>query len=283
VGVAVDSVLEQTFGDFELVVVDDGSSDATAAEVASRTDPRVRCVSVANGGVARARNHGLTLTSGGLVAFLDADDAWRPSKLDRQFAAMSADDMVGLCFTATKRVDDELNIIGEEPALPHADYAEALLTKGNIVPGSASSVMARRPLIWAAGGFDPSLSQCADWDLWLRMSLLTGFAAIAEPLVLYRKAPGTMSTDPGLLERDTLALLDKFFRGPDASPYQYLRRRAYGHHWMVCAGTYLHAGRVGDSLRCIARGVAADPRSFGRPVALPARWAARAWRTVQRG
>src|SRR3954469_12256948 len=84
VGAAVDSVLAQTFGDFELIVVDDGSRDDTAEVVRARKDPRVNCVRTENGGVSAARNRGLDLAAGSLVAFLDADDAWQPAKLERQ-------------------------------------------------------------------------------------------------------------------------------------------------------------------------------------------------------
>jgi glycosyltransferase involved in cell wall biosynthesis len=283
VGVAVDSVLAQTFEDFELIVVDDGSRDATADVVRAREDPRLRCVTTPNGGVAQARNHGLALTSGALVAFLDADDAWHPTKLARQDETMTERPSVGLCYAAAELVDDRMAKIGEDPAPPRAEYCEALLTIGNIVSGGGSSAMVKRSLLTALGGFDPRLSQTADWDMWLRLSLETDFAAIAAPLVRYRKAPDTMSSDPALLERDTFAMFDKFFANPAALHYRPVRRRAYGRQWMVCAGTYLHAGRIGDSLRCLLRGLAEDPRSIRLPLLLPARSAARLAATVRAG
>jgi glycosyltransferase involved in cell wall biosynthesis len=84
VGIAVDSVLAQTFANFELLVIDDGSQDETADVVTARDDPRVKCVRTENGGVSVARNRGLDLAAGSYVAFLDADDAWQPTKLERQ-------------------------------------------------------------------------------------------------------------------------------------------------------------------------------------------------------
>lgn len=278
VGRAVDSVLGQTFGDLELIVVDDGSTDSTSEAVLSRHDERLRCVKTSNGGVSRARNRGLELASGDLIAFLDADDAWLPAKLERQLELMAKKANIGLCFTSAELVDTGLRRIGEDPAPALSDFTTALLVRGNVVTGSASSVVVRRPVLDSVGGFDPQLSQCADWDLWLRLSVEIPFVAIDEPLVQIRKAPATMSSDPLLLETDTFAMLDKFFAAPESRQYLPLRRRVYSTQWMVCAGTYLHAGRLRDSLRCVARGLVSDPRSLPRPLLLPVRAGSRVWR-----
>jgi glycosyltransferase involved in cell wall biosynthesis len=284
VGMAVDSVLAQTYGDFELLVIDDGSTDSTSQEVRSRDDDRLRCVETENHGVARARNHGLDLSSGEFVAFLDADDAWLPTKLERQLDLMIERPTVGLCFTSAEVVDGEVRRIGEDSALSFRDYTQALLIRGNVVAGSASAAMVRRSLLETTGGFDPQLSQCADWDLWLRLSLEAELDAIGEPLVQIRKAFRTMSSDPALLEKDTFALLDKFFATEASTPYRPFRRRAYAAQWMVCAGTYLHAGRLRDALRCVRRGLFTDPRSLPRPLLLPVRVGSRVWRSrLQRG
>jgi glycosyltransferase involved in cell wall biosynthesis len=281
VGAAVDSVLAQSFTDFELLVIDDGSKDDTAEIVEARDDPRVRCVRTENGGVSVARNRGLDLAEGLYVAFLDADDAWEPAKLERQHRALGESPQAGLCFASTRHVDDDLQTIALHPAPQRRDYGEALLLEGNIISGSASCVMVRRSAIDAAGDFDPRLSLCADWDMWLRISVVTKFLALEEALALYRSVPGTMSSDPKVLERDTFALLDKFYANPASAPYQGLRRRAYANQWMVCAGSYLHTGHTRNALRCLGRGLRSDPHTMGRLASFPARWADRARRRVQ--
>jgi glycosyltransferase involved in cell wall biosynthesis len=280
VGAAVDSVLAQTFADFELLVIDDGSQDTTADVVAARNDRRVKCVRTENGGVSVARNRGLELAAGSYVAFLDADDAWQPTKLERQRLAMRERPEFGLCFASAHYVDDDLHPVGWDEAVVRPDYSEALLLEGNVLAGSASSVMVRASVMKQVGGFDPSLSLCADWDLWLRASVITRFVPVHETLVLYRRLPGTMSSDPKVLERDTFALLEKFYADETSASYTGLRRRAYANQWMVCAGSYLHTGHLRDSLRCIAASLRSDPRAVRRLLSLPARWAGRARRRM---
>jgi glycosyltransferase involved in cell wall biosynthesis len=281
VAATVDSVLGQTFGDLELLVIDDGSKDDTAEVVDARDDPRVKCIRTDNGGVSVARNRGLDLAKAPYVAFLDADDAWEPTKLEQQHRVMSESPEVGLCFASTRHVDDDLETIALHRAPQRSDYSEALLLEGNIIAGSASSVMARTSAINEAGRFDPRLSLCADWDMWLRMSVVTSFLALDEALVLYRSVPGTMSGDPKVLERDTFALLDKFYANTASAPYERLRKSVYANQWMVCAGSYLHTRRLRHSLRCVAAGLRSDPREVSRLMSFPARWADRARRRVQ--
>ena len=87
-----------------------------------------------------------------------------------------------------------------------------------------------------------------------------------------------MSSNPHLLERDTFAMLDKFYSGPRSAAYERVRNRAYANQWMVCAGTYLHAHRFRDAFRCVGAGLRSDPRTVSRVAALPVRWARRTLR-----
>jgi glycosyltransferase involved in cell wall biosynthesis len=269
------SVLAQTFTDIEVLVVDDGSTDDTAA-IATAIGPPVICLSRENGGVARARNLGLDQAAGRYVAFLDADDRWEPRKLERQIELMSTRPEVGACFTAVRNVDDQDQTLAQTPARDYADFCEALLLHSVVVSGSCSSAMLRRELASEVGGFDPRFSQCADWDYFIRLSLRARLAPIDEPLVVYRRAAGNMSSDIALLERDTFAVLDKFFASGDAGPYVELRQRCYSNHWMIVSGSYLHAGQSRDAVRCLLKGLRAYPRNVRRPLGLPVRWARRA-------
>jgi glycosyltransferase involved in cell wall biosynthesis len=281
IGSAVESVLAQTFRNFELIVVDDGSSDSTAARLEAYGDA-LRCLRQPNSGVSRARNRGIEASRGRLVAFLDADDVWLPEKLDKQASLLGIRKDCRVCYTAVIVADATLRPMATEHGPDGAVTGLDLLLRGNVVPGSASSVICERNLLSETGAFDPSLSLCADWDLWLRLAARTRFAAVDEPLVVYRRSPGSMSGNPRVLERDTLALLAKAFSKRDA-PDRDVRARAYGRQYLVFSGSYLQAGLYRDALRCLARSIHHDPRQCLYALALPARAARRRIATPTHG
>jgi glycosyltransferase involved in cell wall biosynthesis len=275
VGQTIDSVLAQTFSDFEAIVVDDGSTDATAAVALASEDPRVRLVSVARGGVSRARNTGVAASRSPLVAFLDADDIWLPDKLERQVALLRARPSIGICVTGAEAIDSKGRYMKPLPLFVDSeDYTSDLLLHSSIA-GRLSSAVMRRELLGAVGGFDPALQYCEDWLVWLRISLLTSFGVISQPLLQSRLHAGNTSGDPYVLERDTFRALDIFFAGNAPAKYLGMRKRAYGTHWMVCAGSYLHQGHPTAALRCLCRGMMTHPASVRIACGLPVRWAKR--------
>jgi glycosyltransferase involved in cell wall biosynthesis len=273
-GAAIDSVLGQTYRDLALTVVDDGSTDETVSVARSRGD-RVRVLEAAHGGVSRARNAGVAGADSELVAFLDADDLWEPEKLERQVQALDARPDAGMCFTAVTRVDGDLRPLAVTAAEERADFCRDLLLHSSVVPAAPSAALIRRSMFDEVGRFDPRFSQCADWDILLRLSLVTKFAALDEPLVRYRQAPGNMSSDIRHLERDTFAVLDAFYAEPRPAEHVAIRRRVYSNHWLIVSGSYLHQGRWKDAARCLRRALVADPTNLGRPAGLPLRWARR--------
>jgi len=127
-----------------------------------------------------------------------------------------------------------------------------------------------------AGEFDPTLSQCADWDMWVRLAALEDFVHLDEPLVRYRRHDATMSRDPALLERDSVRVLEKGFSMPQVDSRIAARRReGMARNYMVLAGTYFRAHRYRDFARCAARSVRLEPRRAGYLAAFPLRAARR--------
>ncbi|MFV0388976.1 MAG: glycosyltransferase family 2 protein [Pyrinomonadaceae bacterium] len=275
VNATIDSVLAQTFQDFEILAVDDGSTDNTK-EILEAYGDKIRYLPKKNGGVSSARNYGIEKAKGKYIAFLDADDVWMPEKLEKQVALMDSKEDVGLCYVATQKVDEELNYLNSIPANAYDDYTRSLLLNLNIVSGSCSSAMVRHDVISQTDGFDSQFTTYADWEMWLRLSLLTNCAPINEELVKYRMVKGSMSSNPEVTKRDARGVLEKFFNlAVLPEKYRTLEKQAYSNHLMIVSGEFLHNGKVRESVNCIWQGVKLYPQNIARPLGLPFRFAKR--------
>jgi len=196
------SALAQTERDLEVVVVDDGSRDETAAivERVAQRDRRVRLLRQQRSGVAAARNAALAASDGEFVAPLDADDLWAPAKLERQrerFARASR--RVGLVYAWTIVVDEAGRSIQRAPAWRAERYVLPMLATFHFL-GSASCPLIPRRVLEEVGGYDTSLRAenaqgCEDWDLALRIAERYEFALTPAYLVGYRRRTGSMSSD----------------------------------------------------------------------------------------
>ena len=207
IGPAIRSVLAQTRGDFELVVVDDGSTDGTAALAAGFDDPRVKLIRQENLGLAAARNTGAANGDGELLALLDSDDLWLPTFLEEMGSALARDPASGFAYTDAWVLDDRTRRIAratamhyqDPPASPPAD-AEGLLyalLRRNFVFTAAT---VRRSVFEAVGGYDGTLRAAEDYELWLRIAAHGHRAARAQGiLAVYRKRAGSLSTDEHLM------------------------------------------------------------------------------------
>ena len=188
---AVGSVLEQTMGDLELIVIDDGSTDATPAILESFGDPRLRVERRTRGGLTSALNRALGLARAPLIARLDADDVALPERLARQCAFLAARPDVGLLGTGAREVDPSGREI--DTVSPPTDDAalRGALIRGN--PFVHSSMMMRRAAVELVNGYDADFSVAQDYDLWMRMSRVTRMANLSEPLVVRRILPGRVT------------------------------------------------------------------------------------------
>jgi len=179
------SVLRQRDVDLEVIVVDDGSGEDVAGAVATLPDERVRVVrNERSQGVARARNRGLEEARGEWVAFVDDDDLWAPDKLTSQLQAL-ADTGRRWAYTGAFNITASGEVIGGAPPPPPEEVA-ASLPRRNMVPGGGSNVVAARSLFEEIGGFDPTLYNTEDWDMWIRMARTALPAWVPRPLLAYR-------------------------------------------------------------------------------------------------
>jgi glycosyltransferase involved in cell wall biosynthesis len=256
---AIASVLAQTREVLECIVIDDGSSDGTAAIAASFGD-RVRYVRQARAGVSVTRNRGAELATGELVAFLDHDDTWDPRKLELQVDELERR-RAALVLCAVNVINTEGRQLRVQRLRARRDLLIGMLTfDGTSTVSCSSTGVFRRATFLERGGFDPGLSMSADWDLLVR-SLLTGAVAyVDEPLVSYRVHGANMSRDIGLMERDMRRAFGNRFADP-ALPEAYRRRRrqAYAGLYRMLAGSYRDAGRWRDMARTAVRALSYDP------------------------
>jgi glycosyltransferase involved in cell wall biosynthesis len=194
--------LDQVDVAYEVVVVDDGSTDETPERLAALGDPRVRTVRHEQSrGVAAARNSGIAEARGEWVAFLDDDDLWAPRRLRSMLDAARAADAV-LTYTAVVVVDEHLDVIEVVRAPDPHDILRLLLVR-NAIPATASNIAVRADVLRHVGGFDESLQQLADWELCMRVAERGPGAACDEPLLAYVQHPEAMLlTDTGDLRAE---------------------------------------------------------------------------------
>jgi glycosyltransferase involved in cell wall biosynthesis len=180
---AIDSVLGQTYEDFELVVVDDGSEDDTPA-ILSEYGDKIRVLRQGNRGVSAARNLGIRETSGNLIALLDSDDLWTPKKLERQTAFFRSRPDALICQTQETWIRNGRRV---NPKNRHKKPSGAIFEPSlSLCLVSPSAVMFKRELIDEVGLFDETLPACEDYDLWLRVSLEYPVYLIDEELIVKR-------------------------------------------------------------------------------------------------
>lgn len=266
---AIASALEQTRPAAEVIVVDDGSTDETPQVLARHRD-RVRVVEQANRGVAAARNAGAALARGELLAFLDADDAWLPGKLEAQAARFAAEPALGLVHCAVEEIDAQgrrLRTLTE--GMDGRVAEEMLLFRRAVILGGGSGAVVPRARFEEVGGFDEGLGTSADWDLHHRIARRAPVGFVPQVLLRYRVHGANMHADVARTAREMLRAYAKAFAEEPALGS--LRGRAYGGLHAMLSGSFQGQGRFGPALAHGLRALAHDPSQVGRFLGYPLR------------
>jgi glycosyltransferase involved in cell wall biosynthesis len=223
----VENLLQQTYQDFEVVIVNDGSQDHIQSWHRELNNLKIKLVTQDNQGLSGARNTGILHAQGEYFALLDADDLWHPSKLEKQVQVLDENPKAGLVYTWTALVDAE----GQPTGRIFKGYVEGNVWKKLIefnVVGCGSVPLIRKLCFETVGVFDRNLgSFVEDWDLWLRIAPHFDFKVIKEPLVYYRQLPSSASRNLEAMERSYKIVLEKAFKSVPAE-LQYLQARSYG-------------------------------------------------------
>jgi GT2 family glycosyltransferase len=230
---AIDSVLAQTENDFELIIVDDGSTDATLAILETYGD-RLTVLRQQNSGHAAARNAAAKISRGQWIAMIDADDLWHPEKLAHQLAVSGDADLI---YTAALNFEDSYRV-------DHTTFADGNCHNGDVFDHllldnfiTHSSILMKRDAFLQAGGYDESLKTTCDWDLWLRMSASgCRFQGTPAPLTHYRWRATSNSRNHDRTCRDRLSVLKNALCSPRARHTSMLvRQTAIARVWQTSA------------------------------------------------
>jgi glycosyltransferase involved in cell wall biosynthesis len=246
------SVLGQALEDFEVIVVDDGSTDATASVAARTGDQRVQVLSISRGGASAARNAGLSAAKGRYVTFLDADDLWTQDKLGAQRDALVRSHSAAVAYSWTMLIDTRGGyLFAKRPSRYRGNVHRDLLV--NLFLGSGSNIMIDRDRLRTDLRFDESLAVAEDWDLQLRLAREHEFVYVPAYQILYRLVPGSRSSrtdelcrvmpaiaqrellfeqDPSRLARRATAMIQNYICLQDIlRSSQHLDLRAAKRHW----------------------------------------------------
>ncbi|MGC1305938.1 MAG: glycosyltransferase [Phormidesmis sp.] len=265
---AIESALTQAA--LEVIVIDDGSTDSTHEIIKAIASPHLHYVYQPNLGVCSARNHGIRLAKGELIAFLDADDWYLPHKLARQAALFAADAGLGMVQSGWQRVDESGQLLAAvEPwqTIPELSLANWLRFK----PVLPSALMIRKDWLVRVGGFDPAFQAAEDVELVTRLAAKGCTAAwLPEVAVSYRQRSHSAMGNGLVQARDLAKFLDKFFGQPDLPQTACLLEKSVRYHTLVWAAWYLqHTGYLPQMAQYLKR---AWPYSPYLPVETLVHW-----------
>lgn len=265
---AIDSILAQSFTDYEIIVVDDGSTDGTGEALAKYGD-KIRYYYQENRGESAARNKGARLAQGKYLAFLDSDDLWLPDKLSVQIQFLEERPDVGMTFSPALCIYDS-QVLHQEPLPSTKDVQsldfEDIITGWHTCP---SGVVIRKAVFDSIGGFDESIRFAEDWDLWLRVALIANISGISRPLAKMRLHSGGQWYFPKAerldqLLKDHLRLLERACRlWPDVSEQSMaLRRKVIAREYADNAWLNYAFDRIATAQERLQMAIELDPDAW---------------------
>ena len=251
VGDAIWSVLTQEYRNFEIIVVDDGSTD-NSREVIAQFGDKVQYIHQKNAGLSAARNTGIKASKGVLIGVLDADDMYESIFLSTLVAALQENPDADGVYCGYQFVDHKNNLLPQIEARPvdHDKLYDALLDGNFFVP---ESIFLRRYVYDNIGLFDETLRACEDWDVWLRVTKKYKIVHSPNILTRHRILPGSMSTDPQRMLTYRLAVLKKHVGDEPVGNGSSVAHRAYGRAYLGSCVEYLQYGNTDRAYECFQK------------------------------
>lgn len=270
IGEAIQSVLDQTFTDLELIVVDDGSTDNTESVVTEFKDPRVRYIHQENMGISAARNAGIHNTQGRYVAFLDSDDLWLPQLLELQVRFLDGSPHIGVVYAKAQAMTENGRLLlytrGDLERYPNQPLKSMLYGDFTCI----QTALVHRECLDRAGLFDESLTGRVDWDMFLRLAKVCRFAFTDTVLAHFRahslQHTGVKSEYFAEVCESGIKVLDKAFSDPDL-PKEILAIKplAYRNAYMDMGLRWMGVPEWTESARSFWRAIRVSPNPFVTP------------------
>jgi len=190
----IESVLNQTFTNFELIIINSESTDETLSIISQIRDDRIKVFSYPKANVAVNRNRGFKHATGEYITFLDADDLWTSDKLAAQYTALQENPQAGVAYSWTNCIDENSKFLRKTS---HVNWSGDIYSKFLLDDfiGNGSNVMIRNNLLIEVSGFDESLTNAQDTDMWLKLSAITDFICVPKAQILYRIQQLSMSSN----------------------------------------------------------------------------------------
>lgn len=264
---AVQSVLDQDFTDYELIVVDDASGEETVRDYALPSNARLIELKDRSR-TAASRNAGIRAATGKYVALLDQDDLWLPQKLTRQVEFLEAHPEYALVFCHYSPVDNSLTPLpAERKARRRVPNALRMLIRGCFIR-TPSTTLFRREAAIGVGLFDEAIIGASDWDFYLRLARDHGFGAIPETLVLYRMHAGQLHRNDDLMQTAKFSVYEKTLQwvSSERPGLRSLVRKYYCRTLRQASKFRIHGGNPKDAKGLILRAIRIWPwnvRSYG--------------------
>jgi glycosyltransferase involved in cell wall biosynthesis len=269
----IKSVLQQTFSDFELIIINANSTDSTLDVISQIVDSRIKVFSYPSANVAVNRNRGFQHSIGEFVTFIDADDIWKPDKLAAQYQALINNPQAAVAYSWTNCIDEKDQFMRPCSYVKWTgDVYDKFLLDDFI--GSGSNVMIRRSAYIAVGGFDELLSNAQDTDMWLRLAANYDFTVVPKPQILYRISTNSMSSNISGLEKSNLQVITRAFNHQKAASLQHLKRHSIANLYKYLSYKVLDVvpgnQKTGEVLRILGKAIKTDPYLLFKCVILKA-------------